>query len=279
MRIYLVTGGNRGIGYDTVRLLSERERDGVILLGCRALDRGYDAIEKMRMENPAFAYDNIEPIIIDVSNVLSIINAVGIVKAKYGVLHVLINNAGILGCPDEGGPEMCFRINVFGIYNTMEAFAPLMIQGEAKVVVVNTQMAAWTCNEMQPDLQSVLLDFESMTVEKVKYLCEDWLHCVDLEDSTYEWPSPCTTYGPYVISNVLAISLVRRWAYHHQKFFHTTIVCPGYCSTEMTHYHGSHTSTEGAESVLFPLYNFTDNGGFYHRGNQLDFLAPRPLHH
>ncbi|OQR92655.1 (+)-neomenthol dehydrogenase [Achlya hypogyna] len=279
MAVYLVSGGNRGIGYDTVRLLSERDPHGTVLLGCRCLEAGAEAIAHMRVENPAHGYTNIDTVILDVTNAASILEAVATVKAKYGRLNVLINNAGILGCPDDGGPEMCFRVNVFGVHNMTEAFSSIMVPGEAKIIVVSTEMAAWTVHEFPNNLQAEFLHAEDMSVDRVKQLCDDWLHFAHGQSSTFDWPSPDTTYGPYVISNALTIAMMRRWAVDHCKDFHTAIVCPGNCSTDMTHFHGCRTSTQGAESVLFPVFEPTENGGFYYDGMPLSFCAPRPAHH
>ncbi|EQC30905.1 hypothetical protein SDRG_11385 [Saprolegnia diclina VS20] len=272
MTVYLVTGGNRGIGYDTVRLLSERDPAGTVLLGCRCADAGADAIARMQVENPACTYSNIATVLIDVTSAASILAAVADVEAKHGHLDVLINNAGILGCPEEGGPEMCFRVNVFGVYNTTEAFSPIM-PGQAKVIVLSTEMVAWTCYEMPSALQALFLSDEDMTIERVKQLCDDWLHG---DGAAYAWPPPSTTYGPYVISNALSMAMMRTWARGHRKGVHTVLVCPGNCSTDMTHYHGCRTSTQGAESVLYPIFHATENGGLYFNGVPLALCAPRP---
>ncbi|KAG9405311.1 putative short-chain dehydrogenase/reductase [Aphanomyces cochlioides] len=93
---YLVTGANKDIGYEVVRILSERLSDqAIILLGTRSLDNGKAAIAKMQQANRSFNYANVYSLEIDVTKSESIQAAAEFVKATYGTLHALINNAGI----------------------------------------------------------------------------------------------------------------------------------------------------------------------------------------
>ncbi|KAG9400802.1 hypothetical protein AC1031_010240 [Aphanomyces cochlioides] len=99
--VYLVTGANKGIGYEATRILAKRlGRDAVILLGTRSIIAA--AIQKMRQSDPSVDFANVHSIELDVTKASSLEAAVEHVKATYGSLHVLINNAGMFGGPCHG---------------------------------------------------------------------------------------------------------------------------------------------------------------------------------
>lgn len=80
----LVTGGNRGIGFEVCRLLAQR--GARVLLGSRDSVKGKAAAEKLRGQS-------VEPITIDTSDIDSIRSALQEIK---GDVDILVNNAAIL---------------------------------------------------------------------------------------------------------------------------------------------------------------------------------------
>ncbi|CAK4183738.1 unnamed protein product, partial [Aphanomyces euteiches] len=81
-QVYFVTGANKGIGYEAVRILAEKFGDqAIVLLGTRSLKNGEDAIAKMKQANSSFDYANVHLVEIDVSNKESIQAAADFVKA------------------------------------------------------------------------------------------------------------------------------------------------------------------------------------------------------
>ncbi|OQR86608.1 hypothetical protein THRCLA_10525 [Thraustotheca clavata] len=274
----LITGATRGLGYEAVRLLSERAHDTIVLLGCRSLDAGHRSIEKMKVENKDFSYDNVQAQVIDVTNSTSIASAVDNIKSNYGHLDVLINNAGIIGRPEEGGVDTCFKTNVFGVYNSMVSFLPIMVPNKAKFIVVASEVGAWSCNAMTDELKTIFLNYENMTQERLKELVEDSTKSYQKQPTKYTWPTFEATYGPYGVSKTMILSITRKFAAEHSPDYHTVMVCPGYCATGLNHFSGFRTAIQGAESILYPLFNRTENGGFYQDGIVHSFDTPRPAH-
>ncbi|KAF0703773.1 Aste57867_7531 [Aphanomyces stellatus] len=274
--VYLVTGANKGIGYEAVRLLSERlGAKAIVLLGTRSLENGTRAITAMQQANPKCTYENVHPIEIDVSKPSSIQAAAAEVRSTYGSLHVLINNAGVFGQVE--GPEMCFQVNVFGAHDTLVAFQPLMIPNQSIHIVVASQVGAWTWAALSPELQATLTNFETLNPNHVNELAQDWLHFARHETSKHQWPDAAATYGPYGISKTLVIAQTRKWAVDHPTI-KTVIVCPGYCATDLNNHSGVRTATQGGDSVIFPIFHpdATQTGGFYQDGAVLSFYAPQP---
>jgi NAD(P)-dependent dehydrogenase (short-subunit alcohol dehydrogenase family) len=92
--IVLITGGNTGVGYETVKALYASPQVHTILMGSRSLDKAKDAISKLQSA-VLDSQSEIVPIQIDIENDASIQNAFKEVESKYGRVDVLVNNAGM----------------------------------------------------------------------------------------------------------------------------------------------------------------------------------------
>ncbi|KAG9409297.1 hypothetical protein AC1031_019548 [Aphanomyces cochlioides] len=86
--------------------------------------------------------------------------------------------------------------------------------------------------------------------------------------------------GSFNYANVrlLEIDEFRLDPAHDHPDIKTVIVCPGHCATELSAYRGARTPTQGAESVVFPLFhpNESKAGRFYRDGIELAFDVPMP---
>ncbi|KQL36303.1 short-chain dehydrogenase [Bacillus sp. FJAT-25509] len=141
--IALVTGGNRGIGYELVKQLT---LDGFkVILTSRDLENGKLITQKFN----DFKLD-VSFIEMDVNNQESINNAAYIVSQKFGRLDVLINNAGVLFHEDKNLLKMeptilekTMTTNFFGVYNVIRAFIPIMEkQGYGRIINVSSEYGA-----------------------------------------------------------------------------------------------------------------------------------------
>ena len=94
-RVILVTGANKGIGYETVKQLAQQLPKATILLGTRSVDNGDQALQRMKADDPTTAFARVHPIVIDVTDLKSIAKAVEQVRSTFGRLDILINNSGI----------------------------------------------------------------------------------------------------------------------------------------------------------------------------------------
>ncbi len=91
--ITLITGGNTGIGYETVKALYASPQHHTILMGSRSLDNAHEAVSKLKSEVPD-SKSTVVPLQVDISDDASIEAAFKEVKSKYGRIDSLINNAG-----------------------------------------------------------------------------------------------------------------------------------------------------------------------------------------
>jgi NAD(P)-dependent dehydrogenase (short-subunit alcohol dehydrogenase family) len=137
-KVALVTGGNKGIGLAIVRGLAAR--DFTVLLGARNIEAGREAAATLE--------GDVRPVRLDVTSQADADSLAGQVRAEFGRLDVLVNNAGTntlvfhpmdhLPKPTEETVEdirNVYEVNVFAVVRMMNAFLPLLEKAEAPRVV------------------------------------------------------------------------------------------------------------------------------------------------
>lgn len=88
-KIALITGANKGIGFETARQLG---KEGVtIIAGARSKEKGEAAVKKLQDEGITAEF-----LQLDVDNNADIKGAYDYINNKYGKLDILVNNAGIM---------------------------------------------------------------------------------------------------------------------------------------------------------------------------------------
>jgi len=144
MTATLITGANKGLGFETARQLIAGGH--TVYLGSRDAERGRRAAEQL----------GARAVQLDVTDDVSVAAAVKTVEADGG-LDVLVNNAGIaeewtssnvvVGAADLTADLMrrTFETNVFGTVRVLHAFLPLLLRSAAPVVVnVSSGLASLT---------------------------------------------------------------------------------------------------------------------------------------
>ena len=128
MTTTLITGANKGLGYEAARRLLADGHD--VWIGARDEERGRRAAEEL---GARFVQ-------LDVTSEESVAAAAATVEAETG-LDVLINNAGI---PGDFRPvaeltaadiQLVYDTNVLGPVRVSQAFIPLVQRSEAPVIV------------------------------------------------------------------------------------------------------------------------------------------------
>ncbi|XP_064567805.1 dehydrogenase/reductase SDR family member on chromosome X isoform X1 [Zonotrichia leucophrys gambelii] len=111
-KVAIVTGGTKGIGYQTVKHLA-RLGMHVIIAGNSESD-GQEAVRKIKEETLT---GKVEFLYCDLASMKSIRRFVQQFRAKNCPLHVLVNNAGVMLVPErktEDGFEEHFGLNYLG---------------------------------------------------------------------------------------------------------------------------------------------------------------------
>ena len=125
MTVTLVTGANKGLGYETARQLIERGH--TVYIGARSVERGEAAATELGGQF----------VQLEVTDDTSVETALGVIASREGHLDVLVNNAGISSTADVNGQVALevFDTNAIGIIRVTQAALPLLERSENPVVV------------------------------------------------------------------------------------------------------------------------------------------------
>ncbi|MCG7982624.1 MAG: SDR family oxidoreductase [Candidatus Thiodiazotropha lotti] len=142
--VAVVTGANRGLGFETSRQLAQLDRH--VVLTARDEAQGLAATEQLLDEGLNVAFFPL-----DVSNSGSITALASYLSEKFKDIDVLVNNAGIFPDPPpsddrssilNADPELVlqgFMVNTLAPLRLCQALIPLM-HGEGRIVNVSSGM-------------------------------------------------------------------------------------------------------------------------------------------
>jgi NAD(P)-dependent dehydrogenase (short-subunit alcohol dehydrogenase family) len=179
MTTTLITGANKGLGYETARRLIAEGH--TVWIGARDPERGRAAAERLGARYVA----------LDVTDDASVAAAVETV----GTLDVLVNNAGISGgmvpvaevTPDV--LETTFATNVVGIARVTQAFMPLLRESSNPVIVnVSSGLGSFAVTSDPERIESTVVNLQyspskaavnMLTTQYAKALPQMRVNCVD----------------------------------------------------------------------------------------------------
>jgi NAD(P)-dependent dehydrogenase (short-subunit alcohol dehydrogenase family) len=144
--VALVTGANRGIGLEISRQLADR--DITVLLTARSEHAAKRAAQSLWDEG----LDTVAPRALDVTSEASVLRLADLVKGEFGVLDVLVNNAGVLldagTAALEADLEVVRRtleVNTLGALRVAMGFASLLQRSDhPRIVNVSSGMGGVT---------------------------------------------------------------------------------------------------------------------------------------
>lgn len=142
MTTTLITGGNRGLGYEVARRLIAAGQN--VWISARDSDSGREAAERLGARY----------VRLNVTDDASVEEAAATIRDQVGHLDILINNAGILGevaAPDVMTADQLrevYETNVFGVVRVTRAFLPLLREGtDPSVINVTSGMGSFTLTQ------------------------------------------------------------------------------------------------------------------------------------
>ena len=217
MKNVLVTGANKGIGFEVAKQMAELGY--FVYLGCRNEQNGLAAIDSLRKLNLA----NVELLQIDVSDPASVKAAAAKLASKIDALDILINNAGIAGgqpqnisACDMSLLKEVFNTNYFGAIQTTQAMLPLLEKA------------------MQPVIVNVSSELGSLAIQTSEGRNPNW-------DYFHAYGSTKTALNSFTI--LLAHE------FRNTKF-RINSVTPGYTATDLNGFAGFKTAAEGARPIV-----------------------------
>ncbi|WP_119727075.1 SDR family oxidoreductase [Thermomonospora amylolytica] len=224
--ITLITGANKGIGYEiAVGLGALGHTVGV---GARSPERLSAAVEKLRAEGvDAFAVP------LDVTSGESVTAAASLLSERFGRLDVLVNNAGVTGgmpqtptTVDPATVRTVVETNVIGVIRVTNAMLPLLRRSAApRIVNMSSSVGSLTRQSSQSGVEAV---------------------------------------GPISAAYSPSKTFLNAVTLQYAKELHDTNIlinaaCPGYCATDLNGFRGIRTAQQGA-AIAIHLATLPDNG-------------------
>ena len=214
VKIALVTGANKGIGFEVVHQFAASGCR--VLLGARNRVLGDEAAARLKQ------YD-VRNLTIDLDDLATIAMAAQAIDADFGHLDVLVNNAGIAaqgdGLPSSSSLaaiERAFRVNFLGSVAVTQAMLPLLRKAPyASIVNVSSGLGSLT------------------------------------KSGDPAWAHVAAKYLGYAASKAALNMLTVQLAYElRDTSIKVNSVDPGYTATDLNNHQGTQTVPEGAAQII-----------------------------
>ncbi|CAF2264578.1 unnamed protein product, partial [Brassica napus] len=291
-RYAVVTGANKGIGFEICRQLAN---NGIrVVLTSRDEKRGLEAVETLRRETEV-SEQTLVFHQLDVTDPASITSLAQFVKAQFGKLDILINNAGVSGVIididamragkekvdfnwEENIPENdydlakeCLNINYYGPKRMCEALIPLLELSDSPRIINVSSFMGQLKNLLNEWAKGILSDAENLTEERIDEVIDKLLN--EFKDGVIKTKDWSKVMAAYVVSKASLNGYTRILAKKHPEI-RVNSVCPGVVRTDMTFNIGDFSVEEGASCpvrlALLP-YQETPSGCFFNRKQLSEF--------
>ena len=232
-KIALVTGANRGIGFEITRQLAKIGT--LTILSSRNKTKGLVAQKKLQDEGLDIVYHQL-----DVTDSSSIHELVNFIKKEYGSLDILINNAGIVIDKEDSEDASIFHSKLDSIRKTMETnvYGPLLL-----------------CKEFIPLMKK-----------------NNFGRIVNISSGMGQLSEMNGNYAGYRLSKVSLNALTKIFA-EEIKGINILInsMCPGWVRTDMGGPNATRSTAEGAETAIWlaTLPDSGPSGGFFRDKKQI----------
>ncbi|GLX08890.1 SDR family oxidoreductase [Microbispora sp. NBRC 16548] len=235
--IALVTGANKGIGYEIAAGLGALGWS--VGVGVRDEGRREGAVEKLRAAGvDAFGVP------LDVTDDASVVAAAGLIEERAGRLDVLVNNAGITGgmpqtptTVDPATMRAAVETNVIGVIRVTNAMLPLLRRSASPRIVNMSSTVGSLTRQTTPGAET----------------------------------------GPISAAYAPSKTFLNAVTVQYAKELRDTNIlinagCPGFCATDLNGFRGVRTPEQGA-AIAIRLATLPDDGP---TGQFFDDAGPVP---
>ncbi|KAL6911889.1 hypothetical protein ACP4OV_000694 [Aristida adscensionis] len=294
-RVAVVTGGNRGIGLEICRQLASA--GVVVVLTARDEKKGSQAAEELQESGLAGVIFHQ----LDVADRSSIAQLAEFVKAKFGRLDILVNNAAIGGTTID--PERlqelqkqdlekdmrtfvdaymaslqqnydmakeCLEINFHGTKEVTDCLIPLLLlSNSGRVVNLSSQVSQFKFMSNE-GIKKVLSDIDNLSEEKLQGVVDTFLD--DFKDGSLAARGWLPVASAYAASKTLVNAYTRLLARRHPSLV-VCCVTPGFVRTGMNYGMGIMSVEDGAMApVRLALRDDrADTGLYFELSNVCEF--------
>ncbi|XVE63792.1 hypothetical protein DITRI_Ditri07aG0048500 [Diplodiscus trichospermus] len=276
--IAVVTGANRGIGFEIARHLAGHGLS--VILTSRDTDVGIEAAKVL--QEGGF---NVDVHQLDILDDESISTFAEWIKEKYGGIDILVNNAGVnYNLGSDNSVEFAKQVvetNYYGTKRMIKAMIPLMRASAAGARIVNVSSRLGKLhgrrNKIEDEtLREELNDLETLSEELIDRTVSKFLQQV--EDGTWQsggWPE---TFTDYSVSKLAVNAYTRVVAKElsdrpEGEKIYINCYCPGWVKTALTGWSGSISAEDAADTgvwlALLPDEAIT--GKFFAERREINF--------
>ncbi|KAK1409046.1 hypothetical protein QVD17_41318 [Tagetes erecta] len=266
--IAVVTGGNKGVGFEICRQLADKAV--TVVLTARDEKRGIDAVAKLNSSGVVFHQ-------LDVTDPASIASFANFIDHRFGKLDILVNNAGVsstivdeesfwsLNLPSEvidekakqvqkpvtqtfEGIQKCLETNYYGAKHVTQALLTLMLKSNSPRLVNISSKLGQLENVQDESARKILGDVDGLSEELVDEVVKGYLKDAKDEELLAKkgWSS---NVSGYTMSKAALNAYTRVLAKKYPSLC-ANAVSPGFVATDMTFFKGTFTTEEGARGPV-----------------------------
>lgn len=237
-RTAVVTGANRGIGFEVCRQLADMGLR--VILTARDESAGPKAAAKLAGRGLEVSFQHL-----DVSDLKSIAGFAGHMRERKTRIEILVNNAGVSLKGFNGDVvKQTMSVNFFGALHLTDALLPLMA-GAGRIVMVSSGLGSLSC--LSTDRRHEFLD-SGLTRDRLAALVNEFQS--DVERGRYRergWPN-----SAYAVSKVALNALTRILAGKLENSeTKVNAVCPGWVRTGMGGRFAPRGVAKGADGIVW----------------------------
>ncbi|CAO2818374.1 unnamed protein product [Amaranthus hypochondriacus] len=276
--IAVVTGGNRGIGFEISRQLASHGIN--VVLTSRDSEVGIEAVKVLQEVGLSVEFHQL-----DIVDPQSIEEFADWIKVTHGGLDILVNNAGVnfnIGSENSvEHAEQVIKTNYYGTKNLIEALIPLMKPSPSGARIVNVSSRLGRINGRRnrigdPNLREQLSNDDSLSEELIDDTVKNFLQ--QTKDGSWEsggWPQKFTDYSMSKLAiNCYSRYLARKLSDRPEgEKVCVNCFCPGWVKTAMTGWSGNSSVEIGADTGVWLalLPGQPVNGKFFAERREIHF--------
>ncbi|GAA0145725.1 dehydrogenase [Lithospermum erythrorhizon] len=274
----VVTGANRGIGFEIARQLASHGL--TVVLTSRDTNAGEEAANVLQEGGLNVVFHQL-----DIVDPLSVNSFAGWIQETFGGLDILVNNAGInfnFGADNSVEfAEKVIETNYYGTKRVIKAMIPLMRPSAFGARIINVSSRLGRLNGRRNrigniELRQQLEDVDSLSEELIDGTMNTFIKQV--KDGTWEsggWPQVFTDYSLSKLAVNAYTRLLTRFLLDRPDCEKICIscCCPGWVKTAMTAWAGHTSPEDGADTAVWLalLPDLSVGGKFFAERREINF--------
>ncbi|XP_021731688.1 carbonyl reductase [NADPH] 1-like [Chenopodium quinoa] len=254
--VAVVTGGNRGIGFEIIRQLAGHGM--TVVLTSRDTEVGIEAVKVLQEADLLVDFHQL-----DIVDPQSIKEFAEWIKVIYGGLDILVNNAGVnfdVGSENSvEHAEQVINTNYYGTKNLTDSMIPLMKPSSFGARIVNVSSRLGRLNGRRNRIEDVSLreqlsNDDLLTEELIDNTLKTFLQ--QTKDGSWTlggWPQNSTVYSMSKLAvNCYSRYLARKLCDRPEgEKISVNCFCPGWVKTAMTGWTGNVSVEIGADTGVW----------------------------